>query len=103
MCGIRHHTKNYLSWIFDVEIYLEANALSDAIKDGNEASNQDKAKTMIFLRHHLHEGLKAEFLTVKNPLVLWNNLKETYDHYKTFNLPKAHHAGCTYVYKIIRQ
>ena len=95
--------KNYLSWIFDVEIHLEANALGDTIKYGNEASNHDKAKTMIFLRHHLHEGLKAEYLTVKNPLVLWNNLKETYDHYKMFNLLEAHYVGCTYVYKIIRQ
>ena len=44
---------------------------------------------MIFLRHHLHEGLKAEYLTIKDPLVLWNNLKERYDHQKTVILPKA--------------
>ena len=81
--------KNYLSWILDAEIHLEANALGETIKDGNNASNQDKAKTMIFLRHHLHEGLKAEYLTIKDPLVLWNNLKERYDHQKTVILPKA--------------
>ena len=81
--------KNYLSWILDVVIHLEANALGETIKDGNNASNQDKAKTMIFLRHHLHEGLKAEYLTIKDPLVLWNNLKERYDHHKTVLLPKA--------------
>ena len=51
--------KNYLSLILDVEIHLEANALGDTIKDGNKASNWDKAKTMIFLRHHLYKGLKA--------------------------------------------
>ena len=81
--------KNYLSWILDVEIHLEANALGETIKDGNNASNQDKAKAMIFLRHHLHEGLKAEYLTTKDPLVLWNNLKERYDHQKTVILPEA--------------
>ena len=81
--------KNYLSWILDAEIHLEANALGETIKDGNNASNQDKAKAMIFLRHHLHEGLKAEYLTIKDPLVLWNNLKERYDHQKTVILPKA--------------
>ena len=81
--------KNYLSWILDAEIHLEANALGETIKDGNNASNQDKAKAMIFLRHHLHEGLKAEYLTIKDPLVLWNNLKERYDHQKRFILPKA--------------
>ncbi|XP_061350059.1 uncharacterized protein LOC133295270 [Gastrolobium bilobum] len=54
-----------------------------------EAFNQDKAKAMIFLCHHLHEGLKAEYLTVKDPLELWNNLKERYDQQKTIILPKA--------------
>ena len=81
--------KKYLSWILDAEIHLEANALGETIKDGNNASNQDKEKAMIFLRHQLHEGLKAEYLTIKNPLVLWNNLKERYDHQKMVILPKA--------------
>ena len=44
---------------------------------------------MIFLRHHLHEGLKAKYLTIKDLLVLWNNLKERYDHQKTVILPKS--------------
>ncbi|XP_056694867.1 uncharacterized protein [Spinacia oleracea] len=32
---------------------------------------------MIFLRHHLHEGLKTEYLTVKDPQILWSNLKKS--------------------------
>ncbi|XP_016752471.1 uncharacterized protein [Gossypium hirsutum] len=44
---------------------------------------------MIFLLHHLHEGLKTEYLTVKDPQILWANLKERYDHQKTVILPKA--------------
>ena len=44
---------------------------------------------MIFLRRHLHEALKSEYLTVKNPLELWKNLKDRYDHQKTVILPKA--------------
>jgi len=51
--------ENYLSWILDAEIHLDAIGLGDAIKEGNKASEQDKAKTMIFLRRHLHEGNKA--------------------------------------------
>ena len=69
----------------------------------NKASNQDKAKTMIFLQHHFHEGLKAEYLTVNDPLVLWNSLKKRYDHQKMIILSKARRTKCTYVYKIIRQ
>ena len=81
--------KNYLSWVLDAEIHLNVNGLGNAILIGKEVSDQDKAKAMIFLRHHLHEGLKAEYLTVKDPLELWNNLKERYEHQKTVILPKA--------------
>ncbi|CAM8968606.1 unnamed protein product [Rhodiola kirilowii] len=44
---------------------------------------------MIFLRHHLHEGLKYEYLTIKDPSILWKELKEMYDHQRTVILPKA--------------
>ncbi|XP_027101011.2 uncharacterized protein [Coffea arabica] len=63
--------------------------LGNTIVDKNDASNQDRAKAMIFLRHHLDEGLKVEYLTVKNPLVLWRDLKEIFDHLKLVVLPKA--------------
>ena len=46
---------------------------------------------MIFLRHHLDDGLKNKYLTIKDPLVLWKNLKEIYNHQKTVILPKAHY------------
>ncbi|XP_042465820.1 uncharacterized protein LOC122048296 [Zingiber officinale] len=81
--------KNYLSWILDAEIHLDAMDLGDSIKDGNKESLQNRAKAMIFIRHHLHEALKIEYLTIKDPLELWNNLKERYSHYKTVILPNA--------------
>ncbi|XP_019242411.1 PREDICTED: uncharacterized protein LOC109222520 [Nicotiana attenuata] len=63
--------------------------LADTIKDKNQASNQDRAKAMIFLRHHLDDGLKMEYLTAKDPVILWNNLKDRYDHLKMVVLPQA--------------
>ncbi|XP_019261083.1 PREDICTED: uncharacterized protein LOC109239036 [Nicotiana attenuata] len=80
--------KNYLSWVLDAEIHLAAKGLGNTITQGNEESNQDKAKAM-FLRRHLDEGLKAEYLTVKDPLELWTGLKERYDHLKAKVLPMA--------------
>ena len=50
--------KNYLSCIRDAKIHLDAMNLGAMIKEGNQASLQDRAKTLIFLHHHLHEGLK---------------------------------------------
>ena len=81
--------KNYLSWVLDAEIHLAAKGLGDTIIEGNEASSQDKAKAMIFLRHHLDESLKVEYLTVKNLLELWIGLKGRYDHLKATVLPRA--------------
>ncbi|XP_015072730.1 uncharacterized protein LOC107016930 [Solanum pennellii] len=65
--------KNYLSWVLDAEIHLAAKGLDATITQGNEASSQDKAKAMIFLRHHLDEGLKIEYLTQHNALLMKNH------------------------------
>jgi hypothetical protein len=83
--------KNYLPWILHAEIHSNANGLGETIKEGTNESSQNKAKDMIFIRRHLHKGLKAEYLTGKDSLVLWNNLKQRHDHQKTLILPKAHY------------
>ena len=62
--------RNYLSWMLDAEIHLDAMGLGDTIKEENKASNQNYARAMIFLRHHLDEILKIEYLTLNDPLVL---------------------------------
>ena len=62
--------KNYLSWILDAEIHLDAMNLGNIIKEGNTESQQDRDKALIFLRHHIDEGLKNEYLTIKDPLIL---------------------------------
>ncbi|XP_073121511.1 uncharacterized protein [Henckelia pumila] len=81
--------KNYLSWILDAEIHLISMNLGDTIKEGNEMSQQDRAKALIFLRHHLNDGLKIEYLTVKELQEIWKNLKEIFDHQRTIVLPRA--------------
>ena len=58
---------NFLPWIFDAEIYLEVINLGETIKKENNASLQDRVKTMIFIRHNFHKGLKVEYFTIKDP------------------------------------
>ena len=58
--------KNYLSWILDAEIHLDAMNLGNIIKEGNVASQQDRAKALIFIRHHIDEGLKSEYTTTRS-------------------------------------
>ncbi|GJU77561.1 hypothetical protein Tco_1274631 [Tanacetum coccineum] len=79
--------KDYLSW--NVEIYLTTKDLGETIKSGNTTSAHAHAKAMIFLRHHLHDDLKKDYLSVKGPLILWQSLKERFDHQKQVILPKA--------------
>ncbi|XP_070010622.1 uncharacterized protein [Nicotiana sylvestris] len=78
-----------MTWVLDAEIHLDAMGLGDAIKDKDKASTQDCANALLFLRHHLDEGLKIKYLTVKDPFVLWNGLKERYDNLKLVTLPQA--------------
>ena len=63
--------------------------LGNTIIRGNTASLQNRAKALIFLRHYIDEGLKSEYLTVKDLLIIWTSLKERYDHQKIVILPKA--------------
>ena len=44
---------------------------------------------MIFLRRHLDDSLKFEYLTIKDPSTLWKNLQERYDHQKEVILPTS--------------
>ncbi|TQD93797.1 hypothetical protein C1H46_020569 [Malus baccata] len=44
---------------------------------------------MIFIRRHLDESLKSEYLTVEDLLALWNALKSRYNHQTTVILPRA--------------
>ena len=73
----------------DVEIYLKSIGFRKIIAKNNDVTSQDRTKAMIFLRNHFDEGLKTEYLTVKNPLDTWNNLKERFDHLKLVILLKA--------------
>jgi hypothetical protein len=50
---------------------------------------------MIFIRHHLHEELKVEYLTTKDPLVMWQNMEERYDHQKFILPSKLFMIRCT--------
>ena len=49
-----------LSWALDAEIHLDVMNLEVVIKEGNQESSHNRAKALIFLRYHVHEGLKGE-------------------------------------------
>ncbi|KAK9673139.1 hypothetical protein RND81_12G149000 [Saponaria officinalis] len=81
--------KNYLSWILDAEVHLSAASFRNTIIEGNKESLEDRSKALIFLRRHLDESSKAQYLTVKYPYTLWTELKGRFDHKKSVILPRA--------------
>ncbi|XP_020263837.1 uncharacterized protein LOC109839738 [Asparagus officinalis] len=80
---------NYLTWALDVEIYLNSFDLSNTIAPASQSTSAQKAKALIFLRHHLNKDLKNEYLTEKDPAVLWQSLKDRFDQQTAIMLPQA--------------
>ncbi|XP_068307520.1 uncharacterized protein [Pyrus communis] len=70
---------NYLTWVLDTKIHLKAGNLGDTSREENNSSSQDRAKTMIFIRRHLDEGLKNEYLMVEDLLALWKQQYRAHD------------------------
>ena len=81
--------KNYVPWMIDVKMHLESMGISNAIYEFNNCLAQDKAKAQVFLRKHIDEMLRFEYLDVTDPSILWNLLKERFDHQKEVILPNA--------------
>ena len=75
---------NYLTWAGDVENRLDDMCLDHTIvqpEAGNdERTKPDKAKALYFLRHHIHPDLKCEYMTEKDPAILWQSLKDRFSH-----------------------
>ncbi|XP_052619655.1 uncharacterized protein LOC111878842 [Lactuca sativa] len=81
--------KNYVPWMIDVKMHLEFMGISNAIYEFNNCLAQDKTKAQVFLRKHIDEMLRFEYLDVNDPSILWNLLKERFDHQKEVILPNV--------------
>jgi hypothetical protein len=90
---------NYLTWATDVEIKLDGMSLDHTIVQPeagkDECTKPDKAKALHFLRHHLHPDLKSEYMTERDPLVLWQSLKDCFSQQLTIVLPRAQQSWVT--------
>ena len=81
--------KNYMPWTIDAEMHLESMGIREAINFINDCSLQDKARAHVFLRKHIDQLLRIEYLNVHDPCTLWTNLKERFDHQREIMLPNA--------------
>ena len=80
---------NYLSWCLDVELHLQEQGLVETLAVTGKYNEKDEANALIFIRRHLSDALKTQYLQMGKPSDLWKRLKEQYDHTKTVMLPQA--------------
>ena len=83
---------NYLAWSIDAEIILSGKELLKTIKTIDKAvvpSDAEKAHALHFLRHHLSTTLKNEYMTERDPKVLWDSLRGRFENIKSMILPKV--------------
>ncbi|KAK3437569.1 hypothetical protein EUGRSUZ_C02227 [Eucalyptus grandis] len=81
--------KIYLSWCLDMEMHFQGQDLANTIIEDGISNEKDKANALIFIRRHLHESLQTQYLSVRDPHILWRRLKDRYDHTKIVILPQA--------------
>ncbi|XP_024014044.1 uncharacterized protein LOC112088118 [Eutrema salsugineum] len=83
--------RNYMRWAVAARMHLKGNELLDTIDKTKTVPEEKKAKAMIFLFHHIHDGLKDEYITKEDHADLWQSLQDRFDHQKYVILPKARH------------
>ena len=77
---LRISWSNYISWNLSVKLHLNAKNLGKTIKANNNEPNDNEAKAIMFVRHHIDDGVKNEYLTIGDPHVLWFSLKERFKY-----------------------
>ncbi|XP_061998811.1 uncharacterized protein LOC133716083 [Rosa rugosa] len=65
--------------------------MRSTINADNIAPEDMKERAMIFIRKHMEEALKVEYLAEEDPRSLWVALEERFNHQRTIYLPEARH------------
>ncbi|GKB20375.1 hypothetical protein Tco_0854298 [Tanacetum coccineum] len=76
-----------MPWVLDVEMHLQSMGIAQTIIENSDSSPEDKARANIFLRKHIDNGLKLEYLTTEDPSILYKDLKDRIDNKMEVLLP----------------
>ncbi|KAK9750272.1 hypothetical protein RND81_02G183300 [Saponaria officinalis] len=80
--------QRYPQWKDDIIAHLGAMGLEHTIEEGSWATHQEKQKTHIFIRHHMNESLKNEYIRVRDPYDLLNHLEARFGHHHDVLVPR---------------
>ncbi|XP_022008496.1 uncharacterized protein LOC110907884 [Helianthus annuus] len=81
--------ENYMPWTAHVKRHLKSMGVLETITEGNDCTDQDKAKAHVFLHKHIDEMLQFEYSNFEDSDVLWKDLKSRFDHQMEVLLPTA--------------
>ncbi|KAK9676058.1 hypothetical protein RND81_11G051000 [Saponaria officinalis] len=80
--------QKYPQWKDDIVAHLGAMGLEHTIEEGSWATHQEKQKAHIFIRHHMSEALKNEYIRVRDPNDLLKHLEARFGHHHDVLLPR---------------
>ncbi|KAK9671371.1 hypothetical protein RND81_12G025600 [Saponaria officinalis] len=80
--------QRYSQWKDGIIAHLGAMGLEHTIEEGSWATYQEKQKAHIFIRHHINEGLKNEYIRFRDPFDLLNRLEARFEHHHDVLLPR---------------
>ncbi|XP_010693631.2 uncharacterized protein LOC104906559 [Beta vulgaris subsp. vulgaris] len=83
--------QRYLEWRVDAKAYLKSLSLDHTIVEGGAPTPLEQAKALVYLKHHINEELKSEYILVEDPIELWDNLKERFEHLQRISAPWDQH------------
>ena len=66
---------NYIQWTANVKRHLKSMGALTTLEEGNECSEEIKAKADVFLHQHLDEKLEFEYSNCDDPSILWKESK----------------------------
>ncbi|XP_070013434.1 uncharacterized protein [Nicotiana sylvestris] len=75
-----------MTWVLDAEIHLDAMVFGDVTKDKTKASTQDCVKALIFLRHHLDEGITSKLKLCGDTIIDYDMLEKTFTTFHASNM-----------------
>jgi hypothetical protein len=74
---------NYSTWAMDVKISLALRGMYEAIVPPADSQQKlpptHKYNALYIIRHHIHTGLKSEYVLEEEPSVLWTTLQNRYE------------------------
>ncbi|XP_010675982.2 uncharacterized protein LOC104891894 [Beta vulgaris subsp. vulgaris] len=83
--------QRYLEWRVSAKAYLKSLSLDHTVVEGGAPTPLEQAKALVYLKHHIHEELKSEYILVEDPKELWDNLKDRFEHLQRIIAPRAQH------------